>query len=60
LKDAVADLSKEVTTEVTTNGEPLKSTPDSIEGNTTVVDASKSAPATKSRKETIKDIIFKD
>jgi hypothetical protein len=60
LKDAVADLSKEVTTEVHTDGKPLTSTPDAIEAAPTGQDASKSAPASKSRKETIKDIFFKD
>lgn len=61
LKDAIADLSKEVTTEVHTDGAPLKSTPDALEtAGATSQDAAKTAPASKSRKETVRDIFFKD
>lgn len=60
LKDAVADLSKEVTVEVHTDGAPLISTPDAIEAVPASQDALKNAPASKSRKETIKDLFFKD
>ena len=60
LKDAVADLSKEVVPEVHTDGKPLVSTPDAIEKVPASEDAAKTAPVSKSRKETVKDIIFKD
>ena len=61
LKDAIADLSKEVTVEVHTDGAPLKSTPDAVEtAGATSQDAAKPAPASKSRKETVRDIFFKD
>jgi len=60
LKDAVADLSKEVVSDVHTDGAPLKSTPDLIETEPNSQDAAKTAPANKSRKEVVKDIFFKD
>lgn len=62
LSDAADDLSKETVTEITVVT-PIVSTPDSIEKiytTATVTDAVKTAPTSKSRKETVKDIIFKD
>ena len=61
LKDAVADLSKEVVPEIRTEGAPLKSTPDSVVEVPVSQDAEqKTAPANKTRKEVVKDIFFKD
>lgn len=60
LKDAATDLSKEVVSEVVATA-TITSTPDSIEQETASQDAAtKTAPASKSRKETIKDMFFKD
>ena len=61
LSDAANDLSNESVTEIEVIA-PVVSRPDSIEriDATTVTDAAKTAPVSKSRKETVKDIIFKN
>ena len=60
LKDAASDLSKESVVEIKTD-KPLTSTPDEVQGAPTGQDAKETpAPATKSRKDQVKDIIFKD
>ena len=60
LSDAADDLSKESVAELVVTA-PIVSTPDSIEKiDSTTTDAVKTAPTNKSRKETVKDIIFKD
>ena len=59
LKDAVADLSKECVSDIKVET-PIVSTPDSIEGAPAGTDAVQKPASNKTRKELVKDLIFKD
>lgn len=60
LKDAIADLSKEITTEVSATTAVTATNDGIIDGVASTQDAAKTAPTNKSRKEVVKDIFFKD